>query len=385
MLPSAGIQKYNSVEGSKEQHVAITGSGSYLPGPPVPPGELDRYLGELTSAPPRVTKWFHRIHPLMRTLVEVDFYHFALDPVTRQFTDDNVTMAVKAARQALEDANLSPAEIDFIAYGSPHQDQMPTASVRIQEALGIEQCAEISIHANCTSAYKALMLGCDMIRNGRYRSALVISSNISSSELVAEYYNQPLVTRESLFLRYFLSDGAAALVLQSVQEDYKGLMVDYTYIESAGGKKLSAMGNKRPAYYMNPRLEYESGFHHLSQLFQEELRQSFHDSDGSVFIKGLRRMLALHPVDLKKIRFFQVNFPSKHISELIMDECEEIGIDRATLYTKMATMGYIGPPMALMCLDKIRREERLETGDIILSFVTEVSKFMQAGYILKQR
>lgn len=374
-----------SVNRSEGCLAAITGSGSYLPGPPVQPDQVDRYLGELTAAPSRVIRWFNRIRPLMQELVEVGFYHFAVDPVTRQFTDDNVTMAVKAARKALEDACIAPGDIDFIAYGSPHQDQMPTASVRIQEALGIEHCAEISVHANCTSAYKALMLGCDMIRNGRYKTALVISANISSSELVAEYYNQPLITRESLFLRYFLSDGAAALVLQAVPPDYRGLVVEDTYIESVGGKKPSAMGNKRPAYFMNPKKEFESGYHHLSQLFQEELRANFHDPDGSVFVKGLRRMLTRHPIDLKKIRFFQVNFPSKHISGLVMDECEALGIDRVTLYTKMQTMGYIGPPMALLCLDKIRKEEHLIPGDIILSFVTEVSKFMQAGYILKQR
>lgn len=374
-----------SVNRSDVPLVAITGSGSYLPGSPVVPEEVDRYLGELTAAPPRVIRWFNRIRPMMKELVEVNFYHFAIDPVTRQFTDDNVTMAVKAARKAIADAGIAPDDIEFIAYGSPHQDQMPTASVRIQEALGIEHCAEISVHANCTSAYKALMLGCDMIRNGRYHTALVVSANISSSELVAEYYNQPLVTRESLFLRYFLSDGAAALVLQSEPPDYRGLVVEDTYIESVGGKKPSAMGNKRPAYYMNPKEEFESGFHHLSQLFQEELRANFHDPDGSVFVKGLQRMLTRHPVDLKKIRFFQVNFPSKHISGLVMDECEALGIDRATLYTKMETMGYLGPPMALLCLDKIRKEETLVPGDIILSFVTEVSKFMQAGYILRQR
>jgi hypothetical protein len=46
-------------------------------------------------------------------------------------------------------------------------------------------------------------------------------------------------------------------------------------------------------------------------------------------------------------------------------------------------MGYIGPPMAFLCLDRIRREEKLVIGDVVMSFVTEVSKFMQAGYILE--
>jgi 3-oxoacyl-[acyl-carrier-protein] synthase III len=369
-------------EHNSEIFVRVAGSGSFLPGEPIPADQVDYYLGELTEAPEKIRKWLQRVRILMQELLEVEYYHFALNPVTRKFTEDNVTMSVKAAREAIEDAGLSPADIDLIVYGSAHQDQMPTASVRIQEALGIEQCAELSVHANCTSAYKALLLGADLIRNGRYKTALVISSGMSSSELVAEYYNQPLVKKEELFLRYFLSDGAAAIILQAAEARCDGLFIEYNYMESIGGNKPSAMGNKRPAYYLNPREEYELGYHHLAQMFQEELRENFHEPDGSVFLKGLKRMLAKYPVDLKKIRFFQVNFPSKHISELIMDECAVLGIARETLYSKMASMGYTGPPMALLCLDKIRKEENLEKGEIILSFVTEVSKFMQAGYVM---
>jgi 3-oxoacyl-[acyl-carrier-protein] synthase III len=368
---------------NKEIYVRVAGSGSFLPGKPIPTAEVDRYLGELTNAPEKIRKWLTRIRPLITELLEVEYYHFAIDPVTRKFTEDNITMSVKAAKEAMADAGLNAGDIDLIVYGSAHQDQMPTASVRIQEALGIEQCAEISVHANCTSAYKALLLGADLIRNGRYRTALVISSGISSSELVAEYYNQPIVKKEELFLRYFLSDGASAIILQAAEECIDGLFVEYNFIESIGGKKPSAMGNRRPAYYMNPREEFELGYHHLAQMFQEELRENFHDPDGSVFLKGLKRMLAKHPVNPDKIKFFQVNFPSKHISELIMDECAGIGIARNTLYSKMSTMGYIGPPMALLCLDKIRKEEILEKGDVILSFVTEVSKFMQGGYVIQ--
>jgi len=373
----------NPVSGIRHQaSVKIVGSGSFLPGDPVHPDQVDDYLGEMTDAPVKIRKWLKRVRILMKELLEVEYYHFALDPKTRQFTEDNVTMSVKAARKAIADAGMKPEEIELIIYGSAHQDQMPTASVRIQEALGIERCGEISVHANCTSAYKALLLAHEMLASGRYRNALVISSSMSSSELIAEYYNQALVKKEELFLRYFLSDGASALVLKAEPERSTGLYLEYTYMESTGGKKPSAMGNKRPAYWMNPKEEFEKGYHHLAQMFQEELRANFHEAGGSVFLNGLKRMLALHPVDPLKIRFFQVNFPSKHISELIMDECSELGIDRNTLYSKMAAMGYIGPPMAFLCLDRIRKEEQLNPGDIILSFVTEVSKFMQAGYIL---
>ena len=366
----------------KESRVKIIGSGTYLPGEQIPLEKVDDYLGKLEKAPSKIRKWLHMTKGLMHQLLDVEYYHFAIDPQTRAFTDDNISMSVKASQKAIERAGIKAEDIDLIAYGSPHQDQMPTASVRIQEQLGIEQCGEVSVHANCTSAYKALLLAHDMLQNGRYKTALVVASNMSSSELRAEYYNQTLVKKEEVLLRYFLSDGAGALILQATDDD-TGLFVEHTYMESVGGKKPAAMFNRRPAYWMNPREEYEKGYHHLAQLFNDQLRRHFNEEDGSVFYKGLKRMMEKYPFDPEKVRYFQVNFPSKHIAELVMEECEKLGISKERLYAKMNTMGYIGPPMALVSIDKMICEEQFDKGDLVLSFVTEVSKFMQAGFLLK--
>ncbi len=362
--------------------VKLSGSGTFLPGKPVSIDEVDIYLGELIDAPGKIQGWLKRMKLLMKELLEVKYYYYAIDPVTREFTEDNITMSVKAAQKALKDAGKKTEDVELIIYASAHMDQMPTPSVRIQEALGIEQCAEFSIHANCTSAYKAVLLANDLIKNGRYKNALVISSGMSSSELRAEYYNQSIVKKESLFLRYFLSDGAGALFFERCDNNEHGLYIQHAYVESIGGKKPSAMNNGRPAYWMNPKEEFEQGRHHLNQLFQEELRMHFHDADGTVFYKGLKRMIEKYQIDISRLKYFQVNFPSKHISDLIIEECEQLGIRKETMYTKIATMGYTGPPMAFICLDKIKREEILQPGDLVLSFVTEVSKFMQGGYTL---
>jgi len=364
--------------------VKITGSGHFLPGNPIPFHEVDNILGEMTDLPVKTAKWLQRMKNIMSELIEVEFYHFAINPNTGEFTEDNISMSAKAASKALKNAGLNPSDIDFIAYGSAHQDQMPTASVRIQEALGIDSCGEMSIHANCTSAYKALLTAYEFIKSGRYKKALVVSSGISSSELRSEYYNQPLASKEELLLRYFLSDGAGAIVIEAEENNLKkGLYLENCYMESIGGNKPSAMGNKRPAYFMNPKEEYEKGYHHLSQMLNDNLRELFYEDSGSVFFKGLKRMMDKYPFDINKIKFFQINFPSKHISEAIIEECEKLGIKKETLYTKISMMGYVGPPMVFLCLDKILKEEKLEKDDIILSFVTEVSKFMQAGFVCK--
>jgi len=285
--------------------------------------------------------------------------------------------------KGFEMANMDPGEIELIIYGSAHQDQMPTTSVRIQEALGISKCSELSIHANCTSAYKGILLAQDLLQTGRYKNALILSSSMSSSELRAEYYHQEILKKEEVFLRYFLSDGAGAVIFRVEENDKGGFYLENSYMESVGGNKPASMLNHRPAYWLNPREEYDKGLHHLSQMFNEQLRQHFHEEEGSVFYQGLKRMLARYPINLENIRFFQVNFPSKHISELVLEECEKIGIPKKAFYSKMASMGYVGPPMVFICLDRIMREEQMKSNELVLSFVTEVSKFMQAGFTLR--
>jgi len=63
-------------------------------------------------------------------------------------------------------------------------------------------------------------------------------------------------------------------------------------------------------------------------------------------------MLEKYPADLSRLKYFQVNFPSKHIAEMVIEECAAIGIPEDTLYSKMSSMGYAGPPMVFICLDK---------------------------------
>jgi len=132
---------------------------------------------------------------------------------------------------------------------------------------------------------------------------------------------------------------------------------------------------------MNPKIEFEKGYHHLRQKFRNALSTPiFQEKDGSVFFCGLKRMLEKGSIAVDKIKFMQINLPAKHIAQSVKEEIEKLGIPPETFYTKLDELGYPGPPMAFICLDKIIREEKLQKGDLIVSFVTEVSKFMQAGY-----
>ena len=109
------------------------------------------------------------------------------------------------------------------------------------------------------------------------------------------------------------------------------------------------------------------------------------EAKRSIFTSGIQRMVDKHGIDLSKLKFFQINMPSKQVVDLVLDESEEfLNVSRDTLYTKISSMGYPGPPACLICLDRILREEELGIDDMILSFVLEVSKFMQAGFVMQR-
>jgi 3-oxoacyl-[acyl-carrier-protein] synthase III len=108
----------------------------------------------------------------------------------------------------------------------------------------------------------------------------------------------------------------------------------------------------------------------------------FFEGENSVFAAGFLRMLGEASLQPASIDLFQVNLPSKHIAESVMDECIRFGMKRESFYTKLDTLGYCGPPMVFICLDSMVREEAAKGGARVASFVTEVSKFMQAGYVM---
>ena len=149
----------------EENFVKVSGTGSFLPGDPIPFDEIEDYLGEITKAPQKVIRWIKRTKPVMKEMLDIDHVYYAIDPRTKERTEDHVTMSVKAARRALEAAHLKPEDVDLITFGSSFNQQIPPITTRIQEALGIEACAEMAIHSNCTSAYKALL-----VAHGKYVS-----------------------------------------------------------------------------------------------------------------------------------------------------------------------------------------------------------------------
>lgn len=364
----------------------MAGVSSYLPGEPIPFDEINNYLGNFEIGSKKLQKWADRIQPIMKEMLGIQYCHYAFDNKTRKFTEDNLTLSVKAAQIALERANMKASDIDLLIYGGAYSNQMPPVSTRIQEALGIDICGELHVHSNCTSVYKAIKLAQVMLQSGEYKNALVVSSSVASSCFIPEFYNQEALTKDDIFLRWYLCDGAGAMVFTAQDEKNQGFYLEDTYIESAGGNKQSAMYNELPYHYSNPLDDFKTGAHHIRQIYLSDMKEYALEKNGkTIFYNALKRMLDKKMINLDQLADFVVNMPSKFVRATIIDECMDLGIPKDKFFSAIEDVGYAGPPAAIISIDNLLQDKKFKDGDLIFSFVMEVSKFMQGGFTLRYK
>lgn len=363
------------------REVYIAGIGSHSPGDPIPFDRIDEVLGPITGVSPKLGSWIERMRPIMKEMLGVQFCHYAIDPVTRKPTEDNIVMSVKSAEPALARAGLRAADIDLLVYAGIIPEYMcPPTTVLVQEALQIPACAEYSIHSNCTSIYKAIQLAADQIRLGRYKNALVVSSQLASPYLRAEHYNPKVLDKPQILLRWFLCDGSGALVLTSdPSRGQQRFRVVETYIESMGLGLGPDMYCRVGGHRVNPLEMYENGWHHLGQNFDRVARLG-----AELAKKASDRMMERVGMDWDQIKYMFINVPTKHIHDQVVSDTKQAkNCPDLHVYSKLADRGYAGPPAILHALDDFLRESPPNKGELLASVVAESSKWMYGGFVLE--
>jgi 3-oxoacyl-[acyl-carrier-protein] synthase-3 len=164
------------------------GVGHYLPEKVVPNTEFEKTLD--TS-----DEW-------IRARTGIERRHFAAPGETTS------QMAEKAARRALEDADLEPGDIDGIVLATSTPDlTFPSAATMVQAALGMQRGFAFDVQAVCAGFIYALATANAHILCGQARRLLVIGSETFSRILDWE-------DRSTCVL---FGDGAGALVLEAAE------------------------------------------------------------------------------------------------------------------------------------------------------------------------
>ena len=147
-------------------------------------------------------------------------------------------LAVEACKQALEDANLNPEDIDLLilATSSPDVPLSSTAGI-IQDKLGCVECAAFDINAVCAGWVHALDIGSRFAGTSGYQNVLVVGSEI---------YSRILNWKDRATCVLF-GDGAGAVVLSEVEND-KGILGSWLMSDGSGSSviEIPAGGVRTP-------------------------------------------------------------------------------------------------------------------------------------------
>lgn len=137
-------------------------------------------------------------------------------------------MAVAAAKQALEQAEVAAEDTDMILVATVTPDQsFPTVSCMIQEQLGAKKACAMDISAACAGFMYGVVTGKQFIESGTYKHVLVVGVEKLSSITDWEDRNTAVL----------FGDGAGAAVVGPVSDD-RGILSFELGADGTGGQHL---------------------------------------------------------------------------------------------------------------------------------------------------
>ena len=193
----------------------------------------------------------------------IRFRHIAEDDETTS------TLAIEAAKKAMQAAGFNSADIDLIIVATATPDQtFPATATIVQDALGCNGCVAFDVAAVCSGFLYALSVAESMIRAGSATNALVIGAETFSRILDWE-------DRGTCVL---FGDGAGAIVL-SAEHGESGVLATRLHADGAHNQLLYVDGGAGTTGTVGKlRMKGREVFRHavvnLSSVLKEVLEES---------------------------------------------------------------------------------------------------------------
>ena len=269
--------------------------------------------------------------------------------VTRHIADPEMALsdiAFPAAQQALQRANLDPANVDLIIVATVTPDtHVPSAACILQDHLGAHNAAAFDLAAACTGFIYALTTASSLIKSGEFRNALVIGGDVLST--ITDYTDRSICV--------LLGDGAGAAVLQPTTPG-NGILASYLRSDGSGGDLLvlPAGGSRIPATCES----VNSRQHYLQMRGNEVYKFAIHALEEAVNIVLERAGLTTDDVDLV--------IPHQANLRIIESSIKRLGIPAERWMINVQEYGNTSAGSIPLALNEAYELGRIKRGDIIV-------------------
>lgn len=377
-----------------ERAAYVTQAAAFLPNEPVGNDDMERVLGKIGGRESRA-------RPIILGRNGITTRHYAIDPQTGAPTHTNAQLAAEAVRR-LADERFSLAELDCLAASTSIPDQiLPSHATMVHGELGSPSCEVIATSAVCICGVSALKYAYMGVLAGLFQHAVASGSEAASSILRAAIFEPELQARvdalqqnpeiafEKDFLRWMLSDGAGALLIEPApRAGATSLRIEWIEIFSyaneteacmyAGAEKLRD-GRLRSWMWAPPEERVSRSVMALKQdvrLLNEKIMHYTVE-------RGLTDLVARRGIFADHVDHFLPHYSSGFFRDRVYESMRKVSFDvpQERWFTNLPTKGNTGSAALYIMLEELFHSGRLRSGEKILCYVPESGRFSVA-YIL---
>mgnify|MGYP001067555669 CR=1 FL=1 len=257
-------------------------------------------------------------------------------------------MALKASKAAIESAGLTPHDIDLVIVTTVNPDMLfPSTACILQAKLGIRNNIPcFDLEAACSGFVYGMEVATSMMASGRYKNALVVSSEKMSSMLDWK-------DRSTCVL---FGDGSGAVVLAASGEENAGILGNVLGADGSDTAMLCmpAGGSAMPPSERTVR----EGLHYLKM-------------DGREVFKHAVRIMqekALEVLDLCGVSAEDVALliPHQANTRIIETVAKRLKIPSEKVYVNIENYGNTSSASIPIALDEVVRGGKVRKGDLVL-------------------
>ncbi|WP_278019948.1 beta-ketoacyl-ACP synthase III [Flavobacterium ginsengisoli] len=364
--------------------VYITKVAKYLPNEAVSNDEMEAYLGLINDTASKARRIILRNN-------KITSRYYAVDKEGKS-THSNAELT-KNAILPLFDENFTPQDLEVLSCGTSTPDIfLPSHAAMVHGLLKNKSVELNSSTGVCCAGMNSLKFGFLSIKSGNSKNAICTGSEKVSTWLNAQKYNheadnlksleeQPIIAFKKDFLRWMLSDGAGAFLLENKPRGPISLKIEwmeafsYAYeLETcmyAGGDKLENGEIKGWSDYSPEQWLNESVF---------SIKQDVKLLDEFILSKGAESMK--DAMDKNNIKSEDITYFIPHVSSNFFVEGLKKGLNEKGIgmsddkwFMNLSRVGNVGSASIYLALEELMNSGNLKKGDKILLSVPESGRF----------
>jgi 3-oxoacyl-[acyl-carrier-protein] synthase III len=364
--------------------VYITRIAKFLPNAPVLNEEMEEYLGMIDNRPSKARRIVLRNNGIVNR-------YYALEKGGKP-THSNAELAAAAVNQLFDD-RFKKEDLQLLVSGTASPDQvMPSQASMIHGLLDVPSIEIASFAGSCCASMQALKYAYLSLMNGDKTNAVCTGSEMLSHWMLAKYFEKetecesklkenPLLAFEKEFLRWMLSDGAGALLIENKPAGSCPLRIEWIEIRSYANEKETCMyagaekdsnGELKGWCRFEPQEWLDKSIFSLKQ--DTRMLGEFIVKKGGEFLKDIINARGL---DIGSIDYFLPHLSSEFFREPIFKELNAIGIEipKEKWFTNLSTVGNVATVSFILMLEELVRTKNLSKGQKILIQVPESARF----------